>query len=104
MYLIVWEYQVKEEYLEDFETIYGANGAWEELFQKQSGYAGTELLRDQQNPQRYITIDRWISSHAYDNFLVRWQNEYETLDAECNKLTESESLLGELETIDYETR
>jgi len=104
MYVIVWEYQVKAGYLEDFEKIYGAGGAWADLFQRENGYLGTELLHDPQNPQGYITIDRWVSSEAYDNFLVRCQEEYEILDAKCNELTERETLLGKWETIDHETR
>jgi heme-degrading monooxygenase HmoA len=104
MYVIVWEYQVKAEYLEDFEKIYGAGGAWADLFQRENGYLGTELLYDPQNPQGYITIDRWVSSLAYDNFLVSCQEEYELLDEKCNKLTERETLLGKWETIDLETR
>ena len=104
MYVIVWEYQVKAENLEDFEKIYGAGGSWADLFQRENGYLGTELLYDPQNPQGYITIDRWVSSLAYDNFLVRCQEEYELLDEKCNKLTERETLLGKWETIDPETR
>ena len=104
MYVIVWEYQVKAEYLEDFEKNYGASGAWADLFQRENGYLGTELLYDPQNPQGYITIDRWVSSQAYDNFLVRCQEEYELLDEKCNELTERETLLGKWETIDPETR
>src|SRR5258705_13271786 len=100
MYVIVWEYQVKAEYLDDFEKIYGAGGAWADLFQRENGYLGTELLYDPQNPQGYITIDRWVSSLAYDNFLVRCQEEYELLDEKCNELIERETLLGKWETID----
>jgi hypothetical protein len=50
MYVIVREYQVKAEYLEDFEKIYGAGGSWADLFQRENGYLGTELLYDPQNP------------------------------------------------------
>jgi heme-degrading monooxygenase HmoA len=104
MYVIVWEYQVKAEHVEDFEKIYGASGTWVNLFRRESGYFGTELLCDEQNPQRYLTIDRWVSSQAYHNFLARHQEQYETLDAKCNELTERETLLGKWETIDHEMR
>src|SRR5215216_1520499 len=104
MYLIVWEYHVKEDCTGDFEKIYGANGSWVELFQKASGYVGTELLQDEQNLQRYLTIDRWVSQEAYERFHIQHQDEYETLDARCRKLTESESLLGKWHTRVHETR
>ncbi len=104
MYLIVWEYHVKVDCTGDFEKIYGAYGDWVELFQKQSGYTGTELLQDEQDPQHYLTIDRWVSQEAYERFHVQRQDEYETLDARCRELTESESLLGNWHKRDHETR
>ena len=104
MYLIVWEYRVKIDSTGDFERIYGEHGDWVKLFQTESGYAGTELLQDEQDPQRYLTIDRWESQDAYEQFHMQRQDEYETLDAKCRELTESESLLGKWHTRDDETR
>ena len=104
MYVIVWEYQVKTEHLENFEKIYGEGGAWTDLFQRGTGYLGTELLVDPQNHCRYMTIDRWASAQAYNNFLIRCHGEYETLDAECKELTKSETPVGKWEVIAHETR
>jgi hypothetical protein len=49
MYLILWEYHVKPEKRAEFEQIYSPGGAWAELFQKGTGYLGTELMRDETN-------------------------------------------------------
>ena len=104
MYIIIWEYHVKAEHSEEFEKIYRANGTWAGLFQKQNGYRGTELLRDRQNKERYLTVDRWVSLRDYESFLSQWNKEYEALDAHCEGLIEQETMLGTWETIDYETR
>lgn len=104
MYVIIWEYRVKAEHIEEFEKIYGARGEWAELFQKQNGYLGTELLRDPGDYQHYITIDRWISQKVYDDFLANRIDEYKKLDAGCNGLTNNETLLGRWETINFATR
>ena len=104
MYLIVWEYHVKVDCTGDFEKIYGENGDWVELFQKECGYAATELLQNEQDPQRYLTIDHWDSQEAYERFHIQRQDEYETLDARCQELTECEFLLGRWHTRDHETR
>ena len=104
MYVIIWEYNVKAEHSEEFEKIYGSNGEWADLFQKQNGYRGTELLRERQNKERYITVDRWVSLGDYESFLSRWKKEYEALDAHCEGLTEQETMRGTWETIGYETR
>jgi len=102
--MIIWEYQVKVDHVADFETIYASNGAWAELFRKDGGYFGTELLQDLDDAQRYITIDRWVSSRAHETFLAQWHDEYEALDAYCKGLTEQEALLGKWESLTHETR
>ena len=104
MYVVIWEYQVKADHVAEFEEIYSATGAWTKLFQKSKGYLETELLRDINDHQRYITIDRWMTSQQYEEFLSQWQTEYATIDAECEGLTERETLLGKLEADFHETR
>jgi heme-degrading monooxygenase HmoA len=104
MYVIIWEYQVKADRNTEFEKIYGENGAWAKLFKNGSGYLGTELLRHSSQLLYYITIDRWASVVYYEAFLSNWRKEYEKLDAQCEGLTEQESLLGKWETILRETR
>ena len=104
MVIIIWEYQVKAERTAEFENIYSINGAWTELFRKAMGYRGTELLRDPNHSQRYITIDRWASSQDYESFLLQWKTEYAMLDMQCAGLTEKESLLGKWESLLAETR
>ena len=101
MYVILWEYQVRSENISEFEKIYSPNGAWAELFKRGNGYIGTELFRDVERPQRYITIDRWESVIEYKAFQAQWKKEYEALDAQCEGLTELETLLGKWETDNY---
>ncbi len=103
MYVIIWEYQVKADRVANFEKIYSANGKWAELFRKDESFLGTELLRDENHPHRYITIDRWTSLQDYESFLSRWKTEYAILDAQCGMLTEQETLLGKWESILLET-
>ena len=104
MYVIIWEYQVKANQLTEFEDIYSAHGLWVKLFRKAEGYQGTELLRDPDQPQHYITIDRWTSSLHYESFLIRWKSEYTAIDAQCESLTEKESLAGKWESLSLEKR
>ena len=104
MYVIIWEYQVKADRSAEFEKIYGENGVWVKLFKNGSGYLGTELLLDSRQLPRYLTIDRWASEVDYETFLSSYRKEYDKLDAQCEGLTEQESLLGKWETILHETR
>jgi heme-degrading monooxygenase HmoA len=59
-----------------FEQAYGQNGDWAAFFQQGAGYIGTELLRDVEEPDRYLVIDRWESAEAYNVFLAAYQDEY----------------------------
>ncbi|HSB00786.1 MAG TPA: antibiotic biosynthesis monooxygenase [Anaerolineales bacterium] len=94
MHVIIWEYQVKADRITEFEGMYASKGKWAQLFKKHPDYLGTELLRAPNHPQRYVTIDRWASSEAYNSFQAMWQAEYKELDAICENLTDRESLLG----------
>jgi len=99
MYVIIWEYEVSAEKRSEFERNYAATGEWSSLFKKAEGYLGTELLRDVTNTQRYITIDRWTTKAAYEDFLDRWKEEYNQLDERCKGLASREILLGKWITI-----
>ena len=94
MQVFIWEFRVKTGREAEFEQAYGPNGEWAELFRRGAGYLGTELLRDEADPRRYLTIDRWTSSAAYEAFRSQWADEYVRLDQRCEALTESEAALG----------
>ena len=99
MYVIIWEYRVKRGKRAEFEATYAPNGAWAKLFKKDMGYLGTTFIRDTKDPQHYLTIDRWISKEAYENFLSQRENEYKALDANCEDLMDQESPLGKWDSV-----
>jgi heme-degrading monooxygenase HmoA len=94
MYAILWEYRVKSNKRSEFEAAYSSKGAWAALFKRSPGFISVQLLRDDTDPQRYLTIDHWRSKAGYEEFLSRWQEEYKALDALCENMTESEALIG----------
>ena len=55
---------------------------------------GTDLLRDETMPGRYVTLDRWRSVAAYRAFREQSAAEYAALDLECETLTRAEKALG----------
>ena len=74
MIALVFRYEVRDP--EEFERVYGPEGEWTEFFRRANGYIGTELLRDLEEPERYLVIDRWESVDAYNAFLAEFQEEY----------------------------
>jgi heme-degrading monooxygenase HmoA len=71
---LVFRYDARDP--DDFERRYGPDGEWAQFFRQGVGYIGTELLRDLEEPDRYVVIDRWESIDAYNDFLAEHQAEY----------------------------
>lgn len=91
---IVWEYVVKEEARGRFELAYGPGGAWSRLFARYPGFRGTTLLRDTENPRRYLAIDLWDAAAQRQQVLAERETEYADLDAAFGEWTESRTQLG----------
>jgi hypothetical protein len=100
MFCYLYEYVVRAGDEARFEDAYGPGGAWVALFRGSPEYLGTELGRDITQPRRYFTIDRWTSRTACLAFRAEVRIEFDSIDRECERLTESERSLGEFELLD----
>ncbi len=94
MFVVVWQFEIAEEKISQFEAAYGPDGAWAQLFRRSAEYKGTELLRDAYIPGNYLTIDRWSSEDAFRAFRKDHDADYESLDRSCDALTRSETRIG----------
>ena len=94
MHVSLWEFQVKPGSEEVFERTYGPQGEWVNFSKKGEGFVGTELLRNVAKKGRYITVDRWKSQAAFDDFQKKNTNEYQAIDKRCKSLTRVELHLG----------
>src|SRR5262245_40396163 len=94
MVQVIWEFVVRKEKLAEFEQAYGPQGSWVRLFEHYPGYRGTELVRDQANPRRYVTIDSWDTLEHRGEMLKNGQAEYRRLDRELGVLVDSEIEVG----------
>ncbi len=74
MIALVFRYEVREP--QEFERVYGPDGEWAQFFRRGRGYIGTELLRDVEEPDRYLVVDRWESAEAYSAFLAEHGDEH----------------------------
>lgn len=99
MYVIVWEFRTKHGHAAEFERVYGAEGDFVKLFRQGKGYRGSDLLRDSQDPHRYLAIDRWESAAAYEAFAKEKQSEYEALNRRCEVLRSDERCLGRFQVV-----
>lgn len=94
MFVVVWQFEIAEEKIAQFEAAYGPDGAWAQLFRRSPEYRGTELLRDAYVPGNYLTIDRWSSEEAFRAFRRDHDADYESLDRTCDALTRREARIG----------
>ena len=94
MFVILWEYEVKPGCEEMFETAYGPQGDWARLFQSDSQYRQTRLLRDVSRPRCYFTLDYWDTEQSFEVFHVAHQAAYAVLDRSTVGLTLSERRLA----------
>lgn len=94
MFVVVWQFEVAEEKIAEFEAAYGSAGSWARLFSISPQHQGTELLRDAYVPGGYLTIDRWASEEDFRAFRREHDKEYEALDRACDALTAREQRVG----------
>jgi len=95
----IWEFEVRPERAAEFELYYGPNGSWVQLFRTARGYLETVLLRDLVRPHRFVTIDRWESERAYQDFRAAREEEFAALDSRCEAFTTAERELGRFDIV-----
>ena len=96
---VIWEFRVKPQHVAEFEVDYSSLGPWAALFRGSPAYHGTNLLRDREDPLRFLTIDIWNDSAAYESFRAEHADQYRELDKGFEKLTDSERFLGIFEVL-----
>lgn len=98
MFVILWEFDVKQECEEQFTLAYSASGAWATLFATDASYRETRLLKNVSVPLRYITMDVWQSRAEYERFVEARRAEYRLLDEQGAAWTTRERHLSSFET------
>jgi len=101
-FVYIWVYDVREGCEPDFETLYGPDGGWAQLFRKSAQYLGTELLRDRSQKRRYVTVDRWSSETSHREFVSEYREEFAELDRKGERLTTKETRLGDFDVVGSE--
>ena len=94
MIYIVWRFVTRPDRVADFEAHYGADGSWAQLFRRHSGFRGTELLLELDQPGSYLLWDKWDALASFDAFKREHAADYAALDRECEALTLKEEKVG----------
>ena len=94
-FVIVWEFRIRTVKRRVFERAYGPDGEWAALFRTGKGFLGTELIHDDEDPNRYLTLDFWKSRKHYERFKRQNREMYELIDRRCEAFTSKESEIGQ---------
>jgi hypothetical protein len=97
MFLVLWEYDVKQGCEERFASVYGPDGDWARMFRRDPAYQRTLLLRDAFRIRTYLTCDFWESRETYQIFRQNNSEAYDALDKTCDELTLAERKIGAFE-------
>jgi len=94
MFVILWEFEVKPGHEQSFQSAYGPEGPWVQLFRRDPGYLRSLLLKDSSRPRTYLTLDFWHSENAFRSFQSANHEAYLALDRTTEDLTLRETHLG----------
>ena len=97
MFCYVWEFRVRPEHLDAFLAGYGPEGDWVRLFRRDPAYVETQLLRDREDPTRFLTIDVWRDREACRVFRQAVRADFDELDRRFEQFTISERHLGDFD-------
>jgi heme-degrading monooxygenase HmoA len=98
MMVRVWEYEVATGSVAEFESAYGTDGDWAQLFASEPGFRGTTLYQSVSAPERYLTVDVFTDGAAWERLLRNRGDAYERLDARTAHLTSRETELVAADT------
>ena len=97
MIALVFVYDVSQP--DEFQRVYGPDGEWAQFFRQGRGYVGSELLRDVEQPGRFLVVDRWESSDTYNTFVEQHREEYMRRVDETVFLYDHELRFGTFENV-----
>jgi len=100
MLVIVWEYEVKSDRIEDFESFYRPDGPWTGLFRGSPAFLSTTLMRDLRKPGRYMVADRWMSESMYEEFKLEHQQAYDKLHERGHRFINIETEVGRFDFLE----
>ena len=91
----IWEYRIEPSRRSEYLAAYKPDGEWAALFSSDPSYIETVFLQDDEDENRFVTIDYWKSRADRDAFRKRHSGEFHSLDKRCEAFTIEERFLGD---------
>jgi len=92
MFVVKWQYEVKELMEQEFLAVYDRNGEWYDFFSRSENYLGSVLSKGGNNT--YLLIDTWKDKESYYAFIKENEVEYNERSRKYSSLYVKEEKLG----------
>lgn len=90
----IWSYRVKPEWRERFRDAYGPSGEWVAFFARSADFVRTDLLADEKDANRFVTVDYFRNAEARAALVAAHAGEYQAIDKRWQDATLEESFVG----------
>lgn len=104
MIAIVWQFDVRPEKRDDFEALYGADGAWTALSRRSRSFLGSSFLADLAQPERYLLVEYWSEMLVYERHRSDFEDEVADLEARRDTIVQTAQPLGLFQALDVPDR
>lgn len=104
MVAVVWQFDVRAGAAEEFERLYGADGAWTKLSRRSRSFLGSSFLRDMGSETRYLLVEYWGEMVVYEKHLASVEQELKELEERRGQLMERMETVGVFSALDVPDR
>lgn len=104
MVAVVWQVDIRPGVSEEFEHLYGADGAWTKLSRRSRSFLGSSFLRDMGSETRYLLIEYWGEMVVYEKHLADFGDEVTELEEQRERLVDRMETIGVFSALDVPDR
>jgi len=90
----VWAYKIKPERRDDFVEAYASDGVWTAFFSQSPAYIRTDILADNDDPNRFSTIDYFENAEARATLVNEHKEAFAKIDKRWEEATLEETFIG----------
>jgi len=101
---VVWQFEVKDGQNDEFEALYGADGAWTALSRRSRSFLGSSFMRDLAQPDRYLLVEYWSEMVVYEKHHADFEDEVQELESRRAALLNAAIPLGLFNALDVPER
>ena len=104
MVAVVWQFDVRSGAAEEFEDLYGSDGAWTQLSRRSRSFLGSSFLRDIGSETRYLLVEYWGEMVVYEKHLANFTTQLKALEEQRARLVERMETVGVFTALDVPER